>query len=114
MSSSSERTPNTTGALLPIDDRLVAVSESAESSRSASVSEQRVEPESRAVGPSEDEATQCRSLLLDAELGTWGARFLVSSEICTPTPSDRACYPPRGYQCIYQDTLEAGLRIPPY
>ena len=78
------------------------------------MSEQRVELESRAAGPSEDEATQCRSLLLDAELGTWRAKFLVSSEICTPTLSDRACYPPRGYQCIYQDALEAGLRIPPH
>ena len=75
MSSSSERTPNTTRALLPIDDRLVTVSESAESSRSATVSEQRVEPESRAVGPSEDEATQCRNLLSDTELGIWGQGF---------------------------------------
>ena len=72
MSSSLECNPSTAGALLPIDDRLVAVSESAESSRSASVSEQRVEPESREVGPSEDKATQCWSLLSDTKLGTWG------------------------------------------
>ena len=78
MSSSSEHNPSTAEALLSIDDRLVAVSESAESSRSATVSEQRVEPESRAVDHLEDEVTQCKSLLLEAELGSWGQGFKFS------------------------------------
>ena len=38
----------------------------------------------------------------------------MTSKICTPTPSGCACYLPRGYQCIYQDALETGLRIPPH
>ena len=70
MPSLSDNSSSTPVALLPIDDRLVAVSKSAEPSSRVSVSEQEVEPESRSIGSSEDEATQYMNLLLDRELGT--------------------------------------------
>ena len=37
---------------------------------------------------------------------------MVMADIRIPTSNDRACYPPQGYQTVYQDALEAGLRIP--
>ena len=37
---------------------------------------------------------------------------MVMADIHIPTSNDRACYPPQGYQTMYQAALEAGLRIP--
>ena len=34
------------------------------------------------------------------------------ADIRIPASNDHACYPPEGYQSVYQDALEAGLRIP--
>ena len=63
---------------------------------------------------SEDEATLCLNLFSNTEKGNWGARFLITFEIYVPSCNDRAYYPPRDYQCTYQDALEASLRIPPH
>ena len=112
MSSQADSSLSTPEALLPMDDRLVVVSASEESSGHEFVDAQEAEPASATVGSSEDEVALCLNLLPNAEIETSGVRFLVSSEICLPTSNDRTCYPPRGYQCIYQDALEAGLRIP--
>ena len=38
----------------------------------------------------------------------------MTEKIRLPKPDEHACCPPEGYQCIYQDALEAGLRVPPH
>ena len=62
--------------------------------------------------PWEDEAAKYLSHLTSEGLKLWEEKYLVTEEIRSPTPNERACCPPAGYQCIYQDALDAGLRVP--
>ena len=100
--------------MLSVDDRLVPVSASEESSTPESVGVSETTPASVTLSSSEDEVTQRLSFLSKSDIGSWGERFMVGADISIPTCNERACYPPEGYQCIYQDALEAGLRIPPH
>ena len=91
-----------------VDERLTAVINATESLEGGSESG----PESDANGVSTDEATQHRSFLSDSLLASLGKRFLVATEVRVPSACDRACYPLRGYQYMYHDALETGLRLP--
>ena len=70
MSSQAHSSLCTPKALLPMDDRLVVVSESEASSGHESVGVQEAEPASVTVGSSVDETALCLNLLPNAEIGT--------------------------------------------
>ena len=101
---------NASGAMLPVDDRLIVVSES-EGFVQESVEVSEAAPASRTLVTSDDDATMRLSYLTRADTDSSDEKFLVKGEIHIPTCNDRACYPPDGYQTVYQDAFVAGLRV---
>ena len=129
------------GAMVSVDSRLINVS-SLEETASVSVSAtsetlevapETVEetPESVEVAPesvegselvstvlgdlpqlSEDEVLRSLSHLTREDVKSWEERYLLKEEIHLPMGAGRGCCPPEGYQCVYQDALVAGLRLP--
>ena len=133
MSSASGSDKSGVGAMVSIDDRLVHLSsseETAEESVGVPESVEVVTPESSGVpkavteperapanvmpSPSVDEAAGHRSSMTVEKVEAWREKYLVKGGIRIPKKDERACCPPKGYQCIYQDALEAGLRVPPH
>ena len=78
------------------------------------VSEPRQSPVNAMPSPLVDEAAGHKSSLTVEKVENWREKYLVRGGIRIPKKDERACCPPKGYQCIYQDALKAGLRLPPH
>ena len=134
MSSSSGNDGSGSGAMVSVDSRLITVSSSEETasvSVDAASETLEVAPETTEETPEsvegselistvlgdppqlcEDEVLRSLSHLTTEDVKSWEDRYLLREEIRIPVGTGRGCCPPEGYQCIYQDALEAGLRVP--
>ena len=72
MSSQACSSSSSPEALLPIDDRVIIVSASEESSGPESVNMPKEVPTNVTLCSSEDESTLCLNLLSDPMIGKWG------------------------------------------